>query len=283
MIPFYEKDGIVIYCGDNASVMAGLQPNIDLTVTSPPYDNLRDYNGYDWDFDKVSSELFRLTVKGGVVVWVVGDATINGSETGTSFRQALGFMDRGFKLHDTMIWEKVTPIPQIYRKRYTNAVEYMFVFSNEFVETHNPILVDCKYTGMKLSKSNYKNYSKGSQKRTTGKTTGMVSKKKQKTNIWKYQYSSKDRKCNKNHPAIFPEALARDHIISWSNPNDLILDPFLGSGTTLKMSQQLGRQAIGIELSEEYCQIAVERLRQPTFFSLPPSEPSPKPEQGKLL
>ena len=146
--------------------MARMNDNfIDLTVTSPPYDNLRDYNGYSFDFESIAEELYRVTKEGGVVVWIVNDATIKGSETGTAFKQALKFMEVGFNLHDTMIFQKTNPIPQIYRKRYNGIFEYMFVFSKGKVKTHNPIKIDCLHAGLKLNGTTYKNYSKGEQKK----------------------------------------------------------------------------------------------------------------------
>jgi DNA modification methylase len=153
--------------GDCLQVMSSFEDNsIDLVVTSPPYDNLRNYNGYSFKFEEISTELFRVIKDGGVVVWVVGDATINGSETGTSFRQALRFVEVGFNLHDTMIFQKRNPIPQIYRKRYNNVFEYMFVFSKGVVGTHNPIMIDCLHAGLELNGTTYKNYSTNTQKRS---------------------------------------------------------------------------------------------------------------------
>jgi len=138
--------------------------SVDITVTSPPYDNLRTYEGtLEWNEDiwkQVLEQLYRVTKQGGVVVWVVGDATINGSETGTSFKQALYAKEIGFNLHDTMIFRKKNPIPQIYRKRYNNEFEYMFVFSKGVVKTHNPIMVDCLHAGLQLNGSTYKNFPK---------------------------------------------------------------------------------------------------------------------------
>ncbi|HFA49981.1 MAG TPA: site-specific DNA-methyltransferase, partial [Bacteroidetes bacterium] len=135
--------------GNCVEVMKKFASNsIDLTLTSPPYDNLRSYKGYVFPFEDIAKELFRVTKEGGVVVWVVGDATIKGSETGTSFEKALFFKDVGFNLHDTMIFQKTNPIPQIYRKRYSNIFEYMFVFSKGPVKTHNPIKIDCLHAGL---------------------------------------------------------------------------------------------------------------------------------------
>ena len=232
---------------------------IDLTLTSPPYDNLRTYKGYVFPFKEIVKELYRVAKNGGVVVWVVADATINGSETGTSFQQALYFKEIGFNLHDTMIFKKINPIPQIYRKRYNNTFEYMFVFTKGLVKTHNPLKIDCLHAGLQLNGTTYKNYSKGEQKR--GKLANPVKKQKIKGNIWEYVVGKKveDQEA-KGHPAPFPCALARDHIVSWTNEGDTVLDPMNGSGTTTLSALQLHRKYIGIDMSKEYCDLAENRI-----------------------
>jgi site-specific DNA-methyltransferase (adenine-specific) len=247
--------------GNCVEVMKKFEANsIDLTLTSPPYDNLRTYKGYVFQFEEIVNELFRITKDGGVVVWVVGDATINRSETGTSFRHALYFKEIGFNLHDTMIFQKQNPIPQLYRKRYTNIFEYMFVFSKGDVKTHNPIMVESIHAGLELNGTTYKNYSKGEQKRE--KLAKPVKKEKLKGNIWEYVVGKKaeDQEAH-GHPAPFPCALARDHISSWTNKGDLVLDPMCGSGTTCKAAYQLQRNYIGIDISHEYCEMARERIK----------------------
>ena len=256
--------------GNCVEVMKSFDENsIDLTVTSPPYDNLRTYKGYVFPFEEIAEQLYKVTKHGGIVVWVVADATINGSETGTSFKQALNFSEIGFNLHDTMIFQKTNPIPQIYRKRYNNIFEYMFVFSKGEVKTHNPIEVDCLHAGLQLNGTTYKNYSKGEQKRE--KMAKPVKKKKIKGNIWEYVVGKKaeDQEA-KGHPAPFPCALARDHINSWTNEGDIVLDPMSGSGTTCISALQLNRKYIGIDMSHEYCEMAKERIAviesQPTLF-----------------
>jgi len=256
--------------GNCVEVMKSFDENsIDLTVTSPPYDNLRTYKGYVFPFEEIAEQLYRVTKPGGIVVWVVADATIKGSETGTSFKQALHFKEIGFNLHDTMIFQKTNPIPQIYRKRYNNIFEYMFVFSKGEVKTHNAIKVDCLHAGLQLNGTTYKNYSKGEQKRE--KMAKPVKKKKIKGNIWEYVVGKKaeDQEA-KGHPAPFPCALARDHINSWTNEGDIVLDPMNGSGTTCISALQLNRQYIGIDMSHEYCEIARERIArfesQPRLF-----------------
>lgn len=248
--------------GDCLEVMRRFEDgSVDMVLTSPPYDNLRTYKGYTFPFESIAKELFRVVKDGGVVVWVVNDATINGTETGTSFKQAIFFKEIGFNIHDTMIFRKRNPIPQIYRKRYNNEFEYMFVFSKGLVSAHNPIMVPCLHAGLELNGTTYKNYSKHDQKRE--KMAKPVKEEKIKGNIWEYVVGKnlEDQEA-KGHPAPFPCELARDHISSWSNEGDLILDPMCGSGTTCKAALQLGRNYIGIDISHEYCSIAIERLGQ---------------------
>ena len=246
--------------GDCLDVMKDFEDGcIDMALTSPPYDNLRNYKGYVFPFEDIAQELYRVIKDGGVLVWVVGDATIDGSETGTSFRHALFFKEIGFNLHDTMIFKKRNPIPQIYRKRYSNEFEYMFVISKGMVQTHNPIMVDCMHAGLKLNGTTYKNYSKNEQKRE--KMAKPVKNKKIKGNIWEYVVGKnlEDQEA-KGHPAPFPCALARDHIYSWSNEGEIVLDPMCGSGTTCKVAYQLKRKFIGIDNSKEYCELARKRI-----------------------
>ncbi len=249
-----------------------LLPNecIDLTVTSPPYDNLRTYNGNieQWSFEKfqgIAKELYRVTKQGGVVVWVVGDATIKGSETGTSFRQALFFIECGFNLHDTMIYQKDTcSFPET--KRYYPAFEYMFVFSKGKPKTANLIMdKPNKRFGEKITGTGRN--PDGTLKQHTAvknKTNRVVKEFGVRTNVWLYSVGkwkvTKDEYAYK-HPAMFPEQLAEDHIISWSNPGDIVLDPFLGSGTTAKMALLNNRNFIGFEISKEYCDLANERIK----------------------
>ena len=261
---WYKNKYGMILLGDCLDTMRQMEDGcIDLTVTSPPYDNLRKYNGYCFDFENVAKELYRITKDGGVVVWVVGDATIKGSETGTSFRQALYFMDCGFNLHDTMIYNK-TGLPMNHN-RYEQEFEYMFILSKGKPKTFNPIRIPCLYPEKETARKNSK-YSETNEimrKARSGKQRKPVGKDKIKGNIWKYatgkNHSTKDDIAF-NHPAIFPEQLALDHIISWSNLGDVVFDPFMGSGTTAKMAMLNGRKFIGCEISKEYCNIIKERL-----------------------
>jgi len=230
---------------------------IDLTVTSPPYDNLRTYNGYSFDFESIAKELYRVTKNGGVVVWVVGDATIKGSETCTSFKQVLFFKEIGFNLHDTMIYQKSNPIP-LTHNRYEQYFEYMFIFSKGKPKTFNPIVIECLTKGIKRNRSKSKDYEDKYATRSRDEIT-TTKDFKQKGNIWTFSVGQNDKT---KHNAPFPEQLANDHIISWSNEGDLVYDPFMGSGTTAKMCIINNRNYIGSELSEEYCQIIEQRLAQ---------------------
>ena len=254
------------YCMDNREGMKLLSDNyIDLTVTSPPYDDLRNYKGCQWNFEifkEVANELYRVTKEGGVVVWVVGDKTKNGSETGTSFRQALYFKEIGFNLWDTMIYQKIgglKPNPKI--PRYTPDFEYMFVFTKGTPRSFNEIRIPCSTAGEKLGKSKKQRQISGELKPIT-LTHNEVQETKRKGNIWSYgvgnNKSTKD-KIAFQHPAIFPEKLAEDHIISWSNEGDIVMDIFAGSGTVRKMCRLNNRQYIGFEIAEEYIKIDEER------------------------
>ena len=244
--------------------------SVDLTVTSPPYDGLRTYNGYCFDFENIALELYRVTKQGGVVVWVVGDATIDGDETGTSFRQALFFKEIGFKLHDTMIYAKTSVTnysPSM--KRYKQSFEYMFVLAKESPKTFNPIQDKPVLKQVKMHDGASGRDKNGKLKKNDYYEVGEY---QVRFNVWPfnvgYNCTTHDDIAFK-HPAMFPEALARDHIRSWSNEGDIVLDPFMGSGTTAKVARALGRHYIGFEISAEYCDIIRQRLEQTkTLFDL---------------
>jgi site-specific DNA-methyltransferase (adenine-specific) len=244
--------------GNCLEVMKSLpSQSIDLTVTSPPYDNLRTYNGYSFDFEGIAKELYRVTKDGGVVVWVVGDATINGSETGTSFKQALYFKEIGFNLHDTMIWNKGTfTAVGALTSRYAPVFEYMFVLSKGQPKTFNPIKDRQNKTFGRTKHGTFR------QEDGTTKPLSSVGKPiaeyGQRFNIW--DFSAEKSNLNRLHPAMFPESLAHDHIVSWSNEGDTVLDCFLGSGTTGKVAKQLNRKFIGIEISKEYLDVSKKRI-----------------------
>ena len=238
--------------------------SIDLTVTSPPYDNLRTYNGNNdlWSEDVwkgVIEKLYAKTKKGGVVVWVVGDATIKGSESGVSFKQALWAMQCGFKLHDTMIYQK-TNFSMPASTRYHQVFEYMFVWSKGSPKTFNPIK-DRKniYAGQTTYGKNTVTLADGSKVDRGNKP--IISDYGQRHNVWIHSTTGQTGESKKyNHPAMFPQTLATDHILSWSNEGDTVFDTFMGSGTTGVAAKNLNRNFIGIELDKGYFKIAEERI-----------------------
>lgn len=254
---------IEMYCCDCLEVMKTMEDEcVDLTVTSPPYDNLRTYNGNisQWSFDKfthIADELFRITKPGGVVVWIVADATINGGETGTSFRQALYFMDCGFNLHDTMIWEKPTfTAAGSLAVRYAPVFEYMFVFSKGRPKTFNPIKDKPNVSAGRKINGTIRQQDGSTKKQSC--IGNEIQSFGQRHNVWNIcpEKSNKNRK----HPAVFPEQLAKDHIISWSNDGDTVFDPFMGSGTTGVACVNANRNFIGIEIDDQYFEIAKNRI-----------------------
>ena len=231
--------------------------SVDLTVTSPPYDNLRTYNGYSFDFEGIARELYRVTKEGGLVVWVVADATVNGSETGTSFRQALYFKEIGFNLHDTMIWNKQNCSSVGSLNRYENVFEYMFVFSKGKPKTAN-IIKDKPNKRAGEIQSGSIRQSDGTVRKTSNYGKKAIEKFGRRQNVWNI-FPAKSKK-ERLHPAPFSEQLANDHIITWSNEGDVVLDIFGGSGTTAKMAVLNSRNFIHLDISEEYCEIAQRRI-----------------------
>lgn len=225
---------------------------VNLVVTSPPYDDLRRYNGYSFDFEPIAKELYRVLKPGGVVVWVVNDSTKDGSESGTSFRQALYFKEIGFNLNDTMIWMKTNPMPQVSQPRYNQCFEYMFIFSKGKPTTFNPIKVPCKCGGQ-----SYNSTAKNMDAETgRHELSYNVNLEKNMDNIWQIAVSQNKT----SHPAVFPFELAEKHVLSWSNQNDIVYDPFLGSGTTALAAYKNNRFYIGSEISNEYAEICKSRI-----------------------
>lgn len=251
-----------IHCMSAERLLTALPDSfIDLIVTSPPYDNLRTYNGHHtFDFPAIARQSYRVLKPGGVLVWIVGDSTFEGNESLTSFRQAIGFQEVGFKVWDTMIWNKF--LPGDFGKRYCQSFEYMFVFAKETVKTFNPIMRKNLSAG-KLSKKNQRSgYITDNGHVQTGgtfliKDTGVME------NVWRIQPSATEI----DHPATFPEELAERHILSWSNVGDIVLDFFGGSGTVAKMARANGRHYITSDISAEYCGLMEKRLGLP--FTLP--------------
>jgi site-specific DNA-methyltransferase (adenine-specific) len=249
-----------VICGDCREQVKKLIDDgikIDLTITSPPYSDLRKYIGNVNFTDSVWEELipllYEITNDGGVVVWIVNDRVKNGSKTGISFRQALAFIDAGFNLNDTMIWKKKNPMPEVKQPRYSSSFEYMFVFSKGKPKTFNPIKVPCKCAGQNYD-STCKNM--GGENGRTEKHF-VINKEKVKSNVWECAIAQN----RTNHTAIFPLQLIVDHVKSWTNEGDMVLDPFVGSGTSGIAALQLNRNFIGIDIVPEYCQLADKQIK----------------------
>lgn len=250
-----------IYTGDNVETLRQFPDAcVDLVVTSPPYDNLRIYGGHTWDFEGVARELTRVLKPGGVIVWVVADATVNGSETLTSMRQAIYFKDVcGLLVHDTMIYQKNSYAP-LNHNRYEQCWEYMFVFSKGRPGKWSPIRIPCVTTGTKRWHGNEKQR-EASYRVKARQAHTVVKTHKTAPNAFTYAVGKNDRT---EHNAPFPLGLARDHILSWSNEGDVVLDPFAGSGTTCVAARDAGRRYVGIEINAEYVAIINRRLSRVT-------------------
>ncbi|WP_104578329.1 DNA-methyltransferase [Helicobacter felis] len=247
-----------LYASDAVAFLKSHVPSgsVDMVLTSPPYDDLRHYNGYTFEFEKMACEIFRVLKKGGVAVWVVGDKIKNGNKSLTSFRHALYFQEIGFNVHDVMIYAKKNT-PFMRSNAYTNSYEYMFVFSKGKPKTFNPLKEATARHGVEMLVANKKADGKNH------KVPRELKKEKTRTNIWYYAVglggTTNDKEAFK-HPATYPEQLAQDHILSWSNEGDLVLDPMCGSGTTCKMAFLNRRNFIGIDISQEYIDLAQQRL-----------------------
>lgn len=248
-----------VICGDAVNIMQGMPENsVDLTVTSPPYDELRNYNGYMFDFEGMAKGLWRVTKKGGVVVWVVGDKIKNGNRTLTSFKQALFFQSIGFNVHDVMIYRKRNT-PFMRTNAYTNCFEFMFVFGKDKPKTFSPLKVKTARQGQEMLTHN-----KGPDG-VNKKILGELKPEKTMTNIWEFAvglHGTTSDKIAFEHTAVFPEKLAENHILSWTKAGDIVFDPMCGSGTTCKMAALNKRQYVGCDISKEYVELTKKRLKQ---------------------
>ena len=261
MMPVYDDGTAQLYHGDCTVVLPTLSQKADLILTSPPYDNLRKYGGNTFDFTSVADACINSMAEGGILVWIVADATIDGDETGSSFRQALYFKEHGLVLHDTMIYRKLGGPASGTKTRHKNGFEYMFVFSNGKPKTVR-ILED------KITK--YPEPDRQVTRRQPDGTLeygprGVVPEVTLRDNVWEYSpgfRKSAENPIAHNHPAIFHIALAKDHIRTWTAPGDLVIDPMVGSGTTMRAAKDLNRLAIGIEIHSDYIDVIKERVSQ---------------------
>jgi len=251
------------HCMDNCDGMMLLPREcIDLVVTSPPYDDLRTYGGHSWDFYGVAWNLARVLKPGGVIVWVVGDATKDGSETGSSMEQALFFKRIGLNLHDTMIYQQPGTGAKGSNLAYWQAWEYMYIFSKGKPKTVNRIADKKNIKAGAVCTTGAIQKETGTRQHKEGGT--VVGDFGVRDNIWRIP-SGNGHNETTGHPAQFPDKLAKDHIYSWGNKGDIVLDPFMGSGTAAKAAQELGRHYIGFEINPEYVEICQRRMAQATL------------------
>ena len=253
-----------LYFGDCNTLLEQMVNNnlqVDMVMTSPPYDDIKNYNNTNsWNFEvfkKTADNLVKVLKNGGVIIWVVADKTDKGSESGTSFRQALYFKEIGFNLHDTMIYRKINYMP-LNHNRYEQEFEYMFCFSKGKPKTFNPIKIPCKYAGQehwgKMS------YYKDDSDNLTEVKRNKIADNKIHGNIFEYRIGSTNETSEFKHPAMYPLQLAKDQIQSWTNENDIVLDPFMGAGTTGVACKELNRNFIGCEIVDKYFDIAKQRI-----------------------
>ena len=280
-----------IHLGNSVDIMREMPDNcIDLVLTSPPYDSLRTYKGkitdekydehFSFPFVDMAKQLYRITKDGGIVVWVVNDQIVNGGESGNSFRQALKFQEIGFKIYDTMIYHKNgAPFPE--SARYSQVFEYMFVLLKGKKPNSANMIKDKENRWAGST-----NFGKRSSRTKDGEIKIMdnftVAKYGSRYNVWYINngagFTTKDKYAYA-HPAMFPESLAEDHILSWSKEGDVVLDPMNGSGTTSKMAKVNNRNYIGIDLNQEYIDIAERRLSE----AVPYTEENPNPKNSFIL
>lgn len=256
---------VKFYCGECSQVMERLpEESIDMVLTSPPYGTIRQYKGFTFEVVPIIEAIMRVLKPGGVCVWVTADQMVKGSESGESFKTALAFMEHGFLLHDTMIYRKQNPMPNITndKVRYHQSFEYMFCFSNGKPKTFNPIIKECIQAGNLKSKTGHRNNGLDAIQR---RPDYIVKSDKVAGNVFSYVVGNGCTTAYKpafKHPAIYPEALARDQILSWTNIGDTVLDPMCGSGTTVFCAHALSRNAIGIDISDEYIDLAKRRIKE---------------------
>jgi site-specific DNA-methyltransferase (adenine-specific) len=252
-----------ILCTD---CVAGMQqlPDccIPLTVTSPPYDDLRTYGGHTFDFEAVAGELWRITMNGGIVVWVVGEQVKKGTETGTAARQKLHFMDLGFRCSTMIMVTSRVRFPQ--RGRYPSVFDYAFVLTKGRPRHFHAICdKKNKYVGEKFRwKLRERDGRIVKREHCHDKYVGVFGSR---MNVWFYHVGYMKTTTDKDaygHPALMPEKMAEDFIISFSRPGDLILDPFSGAGTTSKMAMLNGRRYLGMEICENYASDSRKRLEK---------------------
>jgi site-specific DNA-methyltransferase (adenine-specific) len=255
-----------IYCTDCVEGMKQIPgSSIDLVVTSPPYDSIRNYNGFTFDLHATGQGIHRVLRDGGIAAMVLQDQTSNFGKSLTSFRTVLDWCDNiGFKLFECVIYRKYGPEGAWWRNRFRVDHEYMPIFlkgnrPNYFDK--EPLKIPSKHGGKVMTGSG--------SRRTDGKTnhavTRMINPTKCRGTVWDYLMAGDKDPIKRKHPAPFPDQIPKDFIGCFCPPGGIVLDPFMGCGSTAMAALALGRRFIGFEISPEYCSLAEERMK--TFTS----------------
>lgn len=252
-----------IICGDSEVVLKNIPDNsIDLVVTSPPYDDLRKYNGFSFNLHNIGVELYRVLKDGGVVAMVIQDSTKDFGKSLTSFRTIVDWCDNiGFKLFETVIYHKNGTEGAWWKHRFRVDHEYMPIFVKGYKPQYfnkEPLKIPSKHGGQVMSGS--------ANRRTDGTTTPIVKREinlmKCRGTVWDYMMAGDKNPLKRKHPAVFPDKIPFDFIQCFCPEGGIVLDPFVGCGSTVVMAKKLGRKYIGIDISDEYCELAKERLRK---------------------
>ena len=252
-----------IICGDSAEVLKNFPDNsIDMVVTSPPYDGLRDYNGFSLDLHKIGKEIYRVLKDGGIAVMVIQDATKDFAKSLTSFRTIVDWCDNvGFRLFETVIYHKNGTEGAWWKQRFRVDHEYMPIFMKGKKPQYfnkEPLKIPSKHGGKVMSGSG--------NRRTDGTLSETVRRPintmKCRGTVWDYLMAGDKNPLKRKHPAVFPDKIPYDCIQCFCPEGGLVLDPFIGCGSTAVMAKVLGRNYIGIDISREYCDLAEERIEK---------------------
>jgi site-specific DNA-methyltransferase (adenine-specific) len=252
-----------IICGDAVEELKKIPNNsIDILVTSPPYDGIRKYNGFNYDLHATGKEIYRVLKDGGVAIMVIQDQTKNFGKTLTSFRTIVDWVDNiGFKLFETVIYRKYGAEGAWWNKRFRVDHEYMPIFlKGERPQYFNkdPLKIPSKHGGKTMTGGGTR-LTNGIRIPTRAIT---INPMKCRGTIWEYMTAGDGTRLKHKHPATFPDKLPYDFIQCFCPPNGVVLDPFIGSGTTALAAIELDRNYIGIDISKEYCDLARRRIKE---------------------
>ncbi len=252
-----------IICGDCVEVLKSIPDNsIDLVVTSPPYDGIRKYNGFSFNLHSTGKELFRVLKDGGIIAMVIQDQTKNFGKSLTSFKTIIDWCENvGFKLFETIIYKKHGAEGAWWTKRFRVDHEYIPIFlkgERPAYFNKEPLKIPSKHGGKTMTGC--------ATRLTNGKTLKskrvFINPMKCRGTLWDYTTCGDGTRLKHQHPATFPDKIPVDFIRCFCPKNGIVLDPFIGSGTTALAAIQLNRNYIGIDISKEYCELAKKRIRE---------------------